>query len=104
MQAQLDRLSGSKEPSPKPQPVAWPAKAKKTKKTKGGWTPERRAAASARMAKQQAAKKAAEPEPDEAELLRQQMRPPTDAPAVLPKVHQSRGGTVAKSNVDWIKP
>lgn len=99
MQAQLDRLSAPA--VPKAQRVAKPTKAKKVK---GGWTAERRAAASARMAKQQADKKAAEPEPDEAELLRQQMRPPTDAPAVLPKVHQSRGGTVAKSNVDWIKP
>ncbi len=92
MQAQLDRLIGNKDPGPKVQRIAKPTKAKKAK---GGWTAERRAAASARMVKQQADKKAAEPEPDEAELLRQQMRPPTDAPAVLPKVHQSHGSTVA---------
>jgi len=94
-------------------------KAARGRPSKRTWSPERRAAYEAA--------KAAEPEPvltatsyaggglpagtvlhsaasTEQALIAQQMRAPTDAPAVLPKVRQSKGSTVAVSNVDWLKP
>ena len=105
MQAQLNELLAAPKPNAftnveRAAKAQKPAKA--AKKAKGGWTAERREAAAARMRERQAAKKA-EPEPDVQALLAQQMRPPTDAPAVLPKTHVSRGTTVAKSNVPWIR-
>ena len=111
MRAQIDKLMGKApakaELKSKAQPEAKAskraAKKSKAKPAKGGWTPERREQAAERMRKMQAAKREsstpAEPEPvapSEAELLRQQMRPPTEAPFVLPKDHRSKGGTVVK--------
>lgn len=100
MRAQLDALLAGKKPS-KAEPKPTKRAAKKAK-SKGGWTDERRAQAAERMRKMQASKREAstpaEPEPgkSDAELLRQQMRPPTQAPFVLPKDHRSKGGTVVK--------
>src|SRR6267154_1553757 len=131
MQAQLDALTRATQ-APRPdaftniERIAKAAKsekpAKKATRGRAGkrtWSPERRAAYEAA--------KVAEPEPvltatsyaggglpsgtvlhsaasAEQALIAQQMRPPTDAPTVLPKSHQSKGSTVAVSNVDWIKP
>lgn len=73
-----------------------PAKPKRRGKSKG-WSEERRQAASERMRERQAKKKADTPlgAKTEEELLREQMRPPTDAPQRLPKAHQSHGSVVA---------
>jgi hypothetical protein len=96
---------------PAPKKRGRPAKEAKPEK-KGGWTPERRAAAAERMKARQAAKHApAGPVVDtpmgpmtEEELIRKTMRAPTEPPQRLPKAHTSHGSTVAKTNVDWIKP
>jgi hypothetical protein len=121
---------GERVPAPKPQnkpqqsaplineqPIPKRGRLSKTPKPKeaaAGWTPERRAAAAQRMKDRQAAKYGLNPtapkidtplgEMTEEQLLRQTMRPPTEPPQRLPKAHQSHGGTVVKSNVDWIKP
>jgi len=65
-------------------------------------SPEARQRLSEAMTARHAANRTAKEE--EAKLLAQQMRPPTDAPMELPKSHQSHGSVVAKSNVPWIKP
>lgn len=49
------------------------------------------------------ARKAAAKEPSLDTLIKEQMRPPTDVPVPLPKAHQSRGRTVAKTHVNYIK-
>ncbi len=99
MQAQIDRLSGRKPAKPEPVAAPVPTKRKPKKKGKGGWSEERRAAAAERMRQMQAEKhgKVATPAgaKTEAQLLAEQMRPPTDAPRPLPKAHASRGSTVA---------
>ena len=96
MQAQLNALMSAERATK----ALKPAKAAKAKR---GMSAANRKAASERMKARHAAKAPAEPEPAEATLLAQQMRPPTDAPMDLPH-RQSKGSTVAKSNVDWIKP
>jgi len=112
MQAQLDALTRATQ-APRPDAftnveritkAAKPEKSAKAaprgRKGKRAWSPQRRAAYEAA----QAAKEDPELALDESALIAQQMRPPTDAPAVLPRSRQSKGSTVAVSNVDWIKP
>jgi|ERR1700756_583412 len=72
----------------------------------GAWTPERRAAAAARMKERQAKKYGRkEPEPTidtpqgemtQEEFIKRALRPGTDRPQPLPKAHQSHGTTVVK--------
>src|SRR5271169_1155924 len=110
MQIQLDNLAGALAGKVNGTPVKSEPKPKAAKpKNKGGWTPERRAQQAATIA---ARKQAAEPKMidtptgpmTEEQLMRQTLRPPTEAPQRLPKAHTSHGATVAKSDVDWIKP
>src|ERR1700687_1423535 len=105
MQAQLNALMAAQQPNAftNVERAAKALKPAKAAKAKRGMSAANRKAASERMKARHAAKAPAEPEPAEATLLAQQMRPPTDAPMDLPH-RQSKGSTVAKSNVDWIKP
>ncbi len=107
MQEQINAMmarGAASEPAPAPKKPA-PAKAK-GRKARKGWTEERRAAAADRM-RAMVARRVKTPagEQTEAELLAQQMRPPTDAPMALPRnPGHGLAGTVAKSSVGYIKP
>jgi hypothetical protein len=105
LKAQIDRLIGTREKA-----VPVPRAGKRARKT-GRMSPEKRAAVGQRLKAAREAKRArVEPEPaPPAEpsleaLLRQQMRPPTDAPSRGSRLASpSKGSSVAVSNVDWIK-
>jgi hypothetical protein len=86
--------------------------AKGGKRAKGGWTPERRAAAAERMKARQAKKYGKDEvkpvidtpqgEMTQEQFIRQALRPATDAPQRLPKAHQSHGTTVVKVSEESI--
>lgn len=106
MQSQINRLLAQPTEvvsTPVPPPAPRSAPAKKSGRGHHNVSPEARQRLSDAMTARHAAKRAQQDE--EAKLIAQQMRPPTDAPVNLPKP-QSHGlaGTVAKSNVPWIKP
>jgi hypothetical protein len=103
MQAQINSmLSKSSDVISTPVQPPAPRAPAKGKRGHHNVSPEARQRLSESMTARHAAKRAQQ-EQEEA-LLRQQMRPPTDAPVNLPKSHQSHGSVVAKSNVPWIKP
>jgi hypothetical protein len=108
MQAQLNSLLNASQ-DVITSPVAPPAPKRGHPKATAGAgrghhtvSPEVRQQLSESMKARHAAKKAQSDE--EARLLAQQMRPPSDPPMELGKSHQSHGSVVAKSNVPWIKP
>jgi hypothetical protein len=104
MQAQLNALlNRTSAPDVVSAPVEKPIKAARGRpRGHHEVSPEARQKLSEAMTARHAAKRVQQEE--EAKLLAQQMRPPTDAPMELPRSHQSHGSVVARSNVPWIKP